>query len=183
MSVLKSIIRFLLKVLLTPFRYFNKRRNGVAPSEVKHELPNDAFLGLVSETLAEGHTAVIWVKGYSMRPFIEFGRDKVKLASAETYQVGDAVLAEIAKGHYVLHRIIKKEGDKLTLQGDGNIRGVEYCSMADVRGVVTEYIRPNRTLSADDAGLKRKIRLWRALRPVRRYLLAIYKETLSPLPL
>jgi hypothetical protein len=165
-------------MLLAPFRYFNKRRNGVTTSEVKHELPNDAFLGLVSEKLAEGHTAVIWVKGYSMRPFIEFGRDKVKLATAPTYRVGDAVLAEIAKGHYVLHRIIKAEGSQLTLQGDGNVRGVECCTTADVRGVVTEYIRPNRVLSADDASLKRKIRVWRTLRPIRRYLLFLYKAVI-----
>lgn len=178
MSTLKTIVRFLLRLLLTPFRFFNKQRNGIAPSEVRHELPNDAFLGLVSEKLAEGHTAVIWVKGYSMRPFIEFGRDKVKLATAATYQVGDAVLAEIAKGHYVLHRIIRTEGDKITLQGDGNVRGVEYCTTADIRGVVTEYIRPNRTLSADDACLKRKIRLWRTLFPIRRYLLFLYKAVL-----
>lgn len=176
MSTIKAIIRFLLRVLLTPFRYSNKHRNGVATAEAKHELPNDVFLGLVSEKLAEGHTAVIWVKGYSMRPFIEFGRDKVKLASAAAYQVGDAVLAEIGKGHYVLHRIIKVEGDNLTLQGDGNVRGVEHCTTADVRGVVTEYIRPNRTLLANDSCLKRKIRVWRALRPIRRYLLFIYKS-------
>lgn len=175
MNAMKTIIRFLLKGLLTPFRYFNRSKNGVAPSGVRHELPNNVFLGLVSEKLAEGHTAVIWVKGYSMRPFIEFGRDKVKLATATAYQVGDAVLAEIAKGHYVLHRIIKTEGDKITLQGDGNVRGVEHCTTADIRGVVTEYIRPNRILSADDEGLKRKIRLWRRLRPIRRYLLFIYK--------
>ena len=178
MNTLKTIVRFLLRLLLTPFRFFNKQRNGIAPSEVRHELPNDVFLGLVSEKLAEGHTAVIWVKGYSMRPFIEFGRDKVKLATAATYQVGDAVLAEIAKGHYVLHRIIRTEGDKITLQGDGNVRGIEYCTTADIRGVVTEYIRPNRTLSADDACLKRKIRLWRTLFPIRRYLLFLYKAVL-----
>ena len=178
MSVVKTIIRFLLKVLLTPFRYFNKRRNGVVTSEVRHELPNDVFLGLVSEKLAEGHTAVIWVKGYSMRPFIEFGRDKVKLALASHCKVGDAVLAEIAKGHYVLHRIIKMDGDRLTLQGDGNVRGVEYCTTAEVRGIVTEYIRPNRILAADDPCLKRKIRIWRALRPIRRYLLFIYKAVI-----
>ena len=178
MNTLKTIVRFLLRLLLTPFRFFNKQRNGIAPSEVRHELPNGVFLGLVSEKLAEGHTAVIWVKGYSMRPFIEFGRDKVKLATAATYQVGDAVLAEIAKGHYVLHRIIRTEGDKIILQGDGNVRGVEYCTTADIRGVVTEYIRPNRTLSADDACLKRKIRLWRTLFPIRRYLLFLYKAVL-----
>jgi hypothetical protein len=175
MSVLKTIVRFLLKLLLAPFRYFNRRRNGIAPSGERHELPNDAFLGLVSETLAMGHTAVIWVKGYSMRPFIEYGRDRVKLASAPSCHVGDAVLAEIDKGHYVLHRIIRKDGDRITLQGDGNVRGVEYCTAADVRGVVTEYIRPNRILLADDSGLKRRIRLWRFLRPIRRELLFIYK--------
>jgi len=178
MNALKTIVRSLLRLLLTPFRFFNKHRNGIAPSEVRHELPNDAFLGLVSEKLAEGHTAVIWVKGYSMRPFIEFGRDKVKLSSATSYHVGDAVLAEIAKGHYVLHRIIKIEGDRITLQGDGNVRGVEHCTMADVRGMVTEYIRPNRILLADDEGLKRNIRLWRRLYPIRRYLLFIYKAVI-----
>ena len=178
MSAIKTLIRLLLRVLLAPFRYFNMRRNGVPPSEVRHELPNDAFLGLVSEKLAEGHTVVMWVKGYSMRPFIEFGRDKVKLASAATYQVGDAVLAEIAKGHYVLHRIIEKEGNRVVLQGDGNVRGVEYCTTADIRGVVLEYIRPSRTLFADDPSLKRKIRLWRWLRPVRRYLLFLYKAVI-----
>lgn len=175
MSVLKTIVRFLLKLLLTPLRYSNRRRNGVAPKEERHELPNDVFLGLVSEKLAEGHTAVIWVKGYSMRPFIEFGRDKVKLASSPSYQVGDAVLAEIARGHYVLHRIIGKDGDRVVLQGDGNVRGVEHCMASDIRGVVTEYIRPGRTVMADEPGLKRKIRIWRTLRPIRRELLFIYK--------
>lgn len=175
MNALKSFIRAVLRTLLMPLRHWNKSRNGVRQSGARIELPNDAFLGLVSETLAEGHTVVIWVKGYSMRPFIEFGRDRVKLAAAPSYQVGDAVLAEIEKGHYVLHRIIKKEGGRLTLQGDGNVRGVEHCTSDDVRGVVTEYIRPKRTLSAQNPFLKAEIRIWRVLRPIRRGLLFVYK--------
>ena len=162
--------------MLTPWRRRYRKRNGTVSNQPRHELPNDAWLGEVSQMLREDKPYAIYVKGYSMRPFIEFGRDKVKLATAASCQVGDAVLAEIAKGHYVLHRIIKTEGDKITLQGDGNVRGVEYCTTADIRGVVTEYIRPNRTLSADDEALKRKIRLWRCLRPIRRYLLFIYKS-------
>ena len=162
--------------MLTPWRRRYRKRNGTVSNQPRHELPNDAWLGEVSQMLREDKPYAIYVKGYSMRPFIEFGRDKVKLATAASCQVGDAVLAEIAKGHYVLHRIIKTEGDKITLQGDGNVRGVEYCTTADIRGVVTEYIRPNRTLLADDEALKRKIRLWRCLRPIRRYLLFIYKS-------
>ncbi|MCR4921070.1 MAG: hypothetical protein K5945_05090 [Bacteroidaceae bacterium] len=143
--------------------------------EPRRELPNDVYLGLVSEGLAAGYPRIIWVKGYSMRPFIEHCRDKVKLVPPVAFGVGDAVLAEIAPGRYVLHRIIDLDGEKVTLQGDGNVRGEEHCRRADVRGVVAEYIRPRRTLQADDPKLRRQIRLWRRLRPIRRLLLFVYK--------
>ena len=175
MKYLKSFLRGLLRLLLYPLRLLYRRRNGVTEHTERHEIPNDALLSLVSEKLAEGHTAVIWVKGYSMRPFIEYGRDRVKLAYPKELNVGDAVLAQIAPGHYVLHRIISIKGDEIELQGDGNVRGTEHCRQSNVCGVVIEYIRPNRTLLASDPGLCRRIRLWRKLRPVRRWLLAFYK--------
>lgn len=178
MSLLKSFLRRVVRLLLSPLRWLNRRRNGVQADTQRHELPNDVLLKLVSDEIAGGHTAVIWVKGYSMRPFIEFGRDRVKLARPIDVAVGDAVLAQIHPGHYVLHRIIERQGDSLTLQGDGNVRGVEHCDVRDVCGVVVEYIRPRRTIPADDPGLRRRIRLWRTLRPVRRFLLAFYKATL-----
>lgn len=113
-----------------------------------------------------------------MRPFLENLRDRVKLAPWTSLAVGDAVLAEIEKGHFVLHRIIKIEGDNLTLMGDGNIRGTEHCTVNDVCGVVTEYIRPNgHVLQAGNQRLQRRIRLWRRLLPVRRLLLFVYKQT------
>ena len=75
----------------------------------------------------------------------------------------------------MLHRVIERQGADLTLQGDGNIRGVEQCLVSDVCGVVIEYIRPKRTILASDPSLRRRIRLWRFLRPARRLLLAFYK--------
>ena len=110
-----------------------------------------------------------------MRPFIEYGRDRVKLAFPKDLNVGDAVLAQDSPGHYVLHRIMEISGDNITLQGDGNLRGFEHCLRKDVCGVVTEYIRPNRMILASDETLKRRIQIWRKLRPIRRYLLIIYK--------
>lgn len=163
---------------MSPWRSSYRKRNGVLKQQQRIELPNDAFLGLVSEKLAEGHTTVIWVKGYSMRPFIEFGRDRVKLATSSNYCIGDAVLAQISPGHYVLHRIIAIDGDNVTLQGDGNLRGTEQCLLQNICGVVTEYIRPSRTIPASDPTLCRRIRLWRRLFPVRRILLLIYKSVL-----
>ena len=128
---------------------------------------------------AKGEKVIISVKGYSMRPFLEHLRDRVQLAPWTALAVGDAVLAEIAPGHFVLHRIIKIEGEQLTLMGDGNIRGTEQCTVSDVCGLVLQYIRPNgNILQADDPRLKRQIKLWRRLLPIRRLLLFIYKSTI-----
>ena len=171
---MKEAIKKLMSILMTPFRRRYRKRNGVVSDQPRYELPNDAWLGEVSKMLNEGKPYAIFVKGYSMRPFIEHTRDRVFLEKRDCYEVGDAVLAQIAPGHYVLHRIIEKNGDNLTLQGDGNIKGVERCLEQDVSGVVTKYIRPNRTISADDPKLIRRIKLWRKLRPIRKYLLFIY---------
>ena len=61
------------------------------------EVPNAILLGHVKEALQIGHTATINVKGYSMRPFLENSKDKVRLAPPGVLRVGDAVLAEIAR--------------------------------------------------------------------------------------
>ena len=84
------------------------------------EVPNAVLLGQVKEAIREGHTATINVKGYSMRPFLEHCRDKVRLASFTDLKVGDAVLAEFSPDKYVLHRIIEIDGDVVVMMGDGN---------------------------------------------------------------
>lgn len=145
----------------------------------KVELPNAVLLAQVRELIREGHTATINVKGYSMRPFLEHCRDKVVLAAAGTLAVGDAVLAEIRKDVYVLHRIIAIDGDRLTLMGDGNLRGTEQCRRADVVGIVTHYIHFGRKIPASDRRLRRRVVIWRKLLPMRRYLLFIYKLKLK----
>lgn len=173
--MLKKVVRKIMRVLMTPLRMNYRQRNGVTSREAKKEIPNRVLLGLARDMIREGHTATISVKGYSMRPFLEHERDRVVLDAPKDLKVGDAVLAEIAKDHYVLHRIIDIDGDRVTLMGDGNISGTETCRVSDVAGVVTQYLRPRRMMFASDPKLQRRIRLWRKLLPVRRYLLFIYK--------
>lgn len=181
-SALKKLITWVGRMLATPWRWVKRRRyaDPEAASTPRVELPNDKLLPLVRKAIAEGHTAIISVKGYSMRPFLEHLRDRVKLASWTSLHVGDAVLAEIEPGHFVLHRIIEiHDHRRLTLMGDGNIRCTEHCTVDDVCGVVTEYLRPGgHVLLASDASLCRKIRLWRSLLPIRRYLLFFYRLTI-----
>ena len=176
----KPLIKRFARWVATPWRRAKQQRyaDAEAAAMARMEMPNDQLLPLVRQVVADGKTAVISVKGYSMRPFLEHLRDRVKLAPWEELQVGDAVLAEINPGHFVLHRIIAIDGEQLTLMGDGNIRGTEQCRTKDVCGVVTEYLRPNgHVLLASDRRLQRRIRIWRRLLPIRRGLLFIYNLT------
>lgn len=136
----------------------------------KLSLPNDALLGEVAAALREGREAVIIPTGNSMQPFIRGGRDRVVLRRQPEPAVGDIVLARIG-GRYILHRLVAREGEAITLMGDGNIRGRERCSKEDVIGTVAEIIRPDGKRIRPGKGTA-----WRVLLPVRRYLLAIYRR-------
>lgn len=142
-------------------------------------LPNDVLLGKVEQALKEGHTATINVRGYSMRPFLEHERDRVLLAPVGSLAVGDAVLARVGHGVFVLHRIDKMVGDRLTLMGDGNLGTVERCLMKDVVGVVKKYYRNGHEISADNRWLCRCVCLWRRLLPLRRGLLLFYRAKIK----
>ena len=107
------------------------------------QMPNDVFLPFVIEQLNEGHTATLPLRGRSMRPFLEDGRDKALLQLCDHPQVGDAVLAEISKGLFVLHRIIRIEGRQVTLRGDGNLSD-EHCMLSDIRAKVVGFYRKGR---------------------------------------
>lgn len=182
MNPLKQIIRLIAYVLLFPVRSARRRKYASqADSDVpRMELANEAYLPIICRYVAAGESAVFYVKGYSMRPFLEHLRDKVQVSPWSDLQVGDAVLAELSKGHFVLHRIFARNGNQLTLRGDGNLYQTESCTTDDVRGRVTKYIRPgNHVLLADDPQLKRKIQRWCGLPAwVRRLFLFIYKQTL-----
>ena len=139
----------------------------------KRTLPNEILLGEVAAVLREGREAVITPTGNSMLPFIRGGHDRVVLRRLDTLEEGDIVLVKI-EDRYILHRLVALDGDALTLMGDGNIRGQEHCTKADVIGTVTAIIRrPGGREHRPGKG-----RLWRTLRPFRRYLLAIYRRLL-----
>lgn len=138
---------------------------------------NAEFLPEIVRLLNEGHTVTLNLKGFSMRPFLEDGRDKALLVKPKYVRVGDPVLAETEPGHYVLHRIIRIDGDNVTLRGDGNL-GVEHCKLENVCGGVIGFYRKGRNKLDRTDGLKWKAYswLWTRLFPLRRYLLAAYRR-------
>lgn len=146
------------------------------------QFPNAELLPEIVRMLNEGHTVTLRLRGFSMRPFLEDNRDKALLTKPINPAVGDPVLAEISKGHFVLHRIIAIEGQHVTLRGDGNL-GNEKCRLEDICGAVIGFYRKDHTDMDRTDGIKWRLYsyLWTHLYPIRRYLLGIYRRLWIPL--
>ena len=84
-------------------------------------LPNDAG-GFIAEELRErlnqGLTVTIAFGGGSMMPLIDGRGDSVELEAV----TGDLACGEVClfvyQGHFVVHRLIRKDGDNLVFRGD-----------------------------------------------------------------
>ena len=134
-----------------------------------------------------GVSVTLPVNGRSMLPFIIGGRESVILQQppkqGETRQdapqlkLGDVVLAWVEGSCYVVHRIIRIDGDRVTLMGDGNLVGTEHCRLSDIKAIATHVVGSDE--QPHDLYTSRRmlgVRLWWWLLPIRRYLLAIYKR-------
>lgn len=129
--------------------------------------------------VGEGVSVTFPVRGFSMLPFIVGGRDSVILQRPGNLRVGDVVLAWVEGERYVVHRIIQIAGERVTLMGDGNIVGVEHCRLSDVKAIATHVVKPSgRHRSLQSVWMMRAARWWFAVRPVRRYILGIYRRLL-----
>lgn len=125
----------------------------------------------------EGVSVTLPVDGRSMLPFIIGGKESVILQQPKQPQIGDVVLALVEDGRYVVHRIIRIEGDIVTLMGDGNLVGTERCTIANIKALATHVVDAKGKMHQIDTPWRRRaVRLWWHLRPVRRYILAIYRR-------
>ena len=144
------------------------------------KIANDILIPELARLLAEGKEVRFTPSGVSMRPFIEGDRDSVVLSPIVARpRVGDILLVRIENNSqfstptYVLHRLIRIEGETFVLQGDGNLMGEETCTGEGLIGRVTAIESP--------AGRRKPLtrgRLWHFLFPLRRWLLKIYRHSL-----
>ena len=143
------------------------------------QISNDILIPEIAKLISQGHTVTLPLRGYSMRPWLEDGRDKALLAPApETLNIGDVVLAEISTSRYALHRIVEISEQGITLCGDGNITP-EYIQRADVIAIATGFYRKGSDTLSPVKGNRAYTLYWKtwiALKPLRRYLLFIYRK-------
>ncbi len=138
--------------------------------------PNTKVFPEVAKLLSGGKAVILAVKGQSMYPFIVGDRDKVVLSKQDSVRVGNIVMANVKDFGFIMHRIIKIKGQNVTLMGDGNARGREYCTLDDIVATVKYIYTPKRVISTASLRHRALARVWRLLLPVRSTLLAICRR-------
>ena len=140
-------------------------------------ITDDMVIEEAIRLVSDGVSVTLPVSGNSMLPFIIGGRESVILRKPAELKVGDIVLAWVDNYRYVVHRIIHFDGDSVILMGDGNIKGTERCKLADVKAKATHVVGADgKPHSLYTPWRCRAAKLWWHLRPIRRYLLAIYRR-------
>lgn len=145
-------------------------------------IPNDIFFTWIESDILEGKSVQFRVKGNSMIPLLRNGRDKVLLSPCRKKELKpmDVVLFKYG-GKYVLHRIIKRDGARLYIQGDGSFVAKEECCLDDVVGKVEAIIRPSgNMISVDSWKWRLPSLLWRKTSGIfRTYLLKFFYRIMS----
>ena len=138
------------------------------------------YFEIVAEAIRlteNGESVTLPVNGHSMLPFIVGWRDCVILQKPTQLKVGDVVVAWVEGRRYVLHRIIRIEGDQVTLMGDGNLLGTECCLLNDVKALATHVVSAKgHTRYLYGRWQRFGAKVWWLFKPIRRYLLAIYRR-------
>ena len=140
-------------------------------------ITDEHILKEATRLVSEGVNVTFPVKGSSMLPFIIGGKESVILQKPLHPKVGDVVLAWVDGSRYVVHRIIRMEGDHVVLMGDGNIAGTEQCAVSDIKAVATHVVDVNgQQRDLYSKWRLRAVKVWWWLLPIRRYILAIYRR-------
>lgn len=130
-------------------------------------IDNRELFAIVRDTLLEGSSVRISVRGESMLPFFRSGSTitlrPIREGDLRKYNV---VMADAGRS-FVIHRIIDVNNEYVTLLGDGNYNGTERVARDKVYGIVD--CSPTHLFFA-------KIWLW--MRPVRRYPLSIFRRVM-----
>lgn len=114
------------------------------------------------------HGSIIWhCKGVSMKPLIREKSDYV-IIERPSREIApyDIVLyardrsdCNDSKRDYVLHRVIKRDGDKYIILGD-NCVSCEYVDADKILGVMSGLVRNRKPYNFDGIAYKAYMNLW-----------------------
>jgi len=141
-------------------------------------IPNSAFFENAEQLLSEGNNVELRCFGRSMHPYLQGdGREVIVASPFSSEELIPGVIALYRyNGRHICHRIIRRDGELLLIQGDGVINKQEEVSTADVIGIIRTVIRRNnKPVSTQSKFSQCYWNCWRRLTPVRKYLLFAYR--------
>lgn len=139
---------------------------------------NTMLVEEIRKLVSEGRTATITARGNSMNPFLVDRRDTITLGGFHDEEIrrGCVALVRDLSGDYLIHRVIRRDGDIITLKGDGNSKKVETAKVGDVIAIMTGMERKGRAYTTDDLAWKIYSGLWMFLSPIRRLPLGLWRR-------
>ena len=127
----------------------------------------EELMPLVEESFSMNRKVHFHPNGISMKPMLVSGRDSVLLSPIrDEIRKYDVVLYRYDNGKYVMHRVVKTQGDCFICLGD-NTERFERVEARQMLAVVTEFTRKGKTISVTSPLYRLYCRLWRPTRPLR----------------
>ena len=129
---------------------------------------------VIEETLANGGTFEIAIKGTSMLPLLVEGRDSVVLTAVDGgLEMFDIPLYRRDNGAFVLHRVIGVGDGVYTTCGDNQWVPEQGVKSSQLIGRVSVIRRKGREIPVSSRSYRIYCRLWHFLMPVRKYIVKI----------
>jgi len=128
---------------------------------------------IIEESINNGQKVRMHVSGISMTPILHDGRDTVVLEKADKIKKYDIVLHRRENGQYILHRVIKKKNNVLTIAGDFETEKEYPVYENQVIAKVTSFCRNGKDYKVTDFIIKLYSRLWVLIFPQRQNVLYI----------
>lgn len=131
---------------------------------------------MINEILSRGTGVRITVTGRSMYPFLREIIDGVELLPGDFNSIckGDIVIILRDNGEYVMHRVLKKDGNFFYMVGDAQL-WVEGPVRADqIRAVVSAIWKGNKKIASTNPVWRLSSIIWLYL-PLRKLLFKVYK--------
>jgi hypothetical protein len=132
----------------------------------------------IRELISEGRTVSLTVKGNSMNPFLVSMRDQMKLGPWKDQDIrkGCVALVKDNRNNYLIHRIIERNGDTVTLLGDGNVGFTETATLDNIIGIMYSVTRKGHEWKSDSALWRFYSWLGMMITPVRRWPLGLWRR-------
>ena len=135
-------------------------------------VPMEELYPIIKEQLEAGGQYLLPVTGCSMLPALRQGRDSVILRPPARLKRRDIILYRRQSGQYVLHRIIRQEGEGFLCCGDNQFLA-EYVAPKQILAVVSAIMQNRRQKELRSLSWQLWSCLWTALFPVRRPLIRL----------